>query len=369
MFEEEVKRMDESGFETARQSFRDYYNDNSLLFHEAAAFFASLLTAVLRENGVEIDSVSARVKEREGCIDKFSRKYRDELEAKESTYAIKDWITDLIGVRIVCLYSPDVYTVEEVLKSGFAVIDETDKNKHLDAQDSQFGYKGVHLDLRLGSGRENLPEYKRYEPLQFEVQIRTITQDAWSTIDHKIKYKRNIPNSLRRRINRLAALFELADQEFLHIRNDAKEAMARGEQTLAKLKVESNTVEAKSQPIDVFAFQAALKREFPSYPVFEQKADLFLQEILQTAPDLSISEFSEALDTKLPAVYRYRMNVTFNMNPFTIIRHTLYSFNPNRFRPLLFPNQRGMFDAWLEREGNATATGMEVARVETSADH
>ena len=48
---------------------------------------------------------------------------------------------------------------------------------------------------------------------------RTIIQDSWSVLDHKIKYKKSIPGSLKRRINVLSALFELADREFRQIRD------------------------------------------------------------------------------------------------------------------------------------------------------
>jgi len=61
-------------------------------------------------------------------------------------------------------------------------------------------------------------EYQRYAELRFEVQIRTIIQDAWSTLDHKIKYNQSIPLDIKRRINTLAALFELADREFFSIK-------------------------------------------------------------------------------------------------------------------------------------------------------
>ena len=50
--------------------------------------------------------------------------------------------------------------------------------------------------------------------MAFELQIRTIIQDSWSVLDHKIKYKKSIPGQLKRRINVLSALFELADREF-----------------------------------------------------------------------------------------------------------------------------------------------------------
>ena len=59
-------------------------------------------------------------------------------------------------------------------------------------------------------------------PYRFELQIRTVVQDSWSTLDHKIKYKKSIPAALKRRINTLAALFELADREFRQVREETE---------------------------------------------------------------------------------------------------------------------------------------------------
>ena len=69
----------------------------------------------------------------------------------------------------------------------------------MEAKDDSFGYKGLHVDLKLKSPRTGMKEYKRYSDLRFEVQIRTIIQDAWSVLDHKIKYKKSIPTSMKRK--------------------------------------------------------------------------------------------------------------------------------------------------------------------------
>jgi ppGpp synthetase/RelA/SpoT-type nucleotidyltranferase len=67
---------------------------------------------------------------------------------------------------------------------------------------------------------EDLPDANRFKHLKIELQIRTVIQDAWSILDHKIKYKNSIPQNLKRRINRLSALFEIADDEFLNIQKE-----------------------------------------------------------------------------------------------------------------------------------------------------
>ena len=99
------------------------------------------------------------------------------------------------------------------------MIEKTDKTREIEETESEFGYKGLHLDLKLDDERKILPEYVGFGDQQFEVQIRTIVQDAWSEVDHKLKYKKEIPSDIKRRIYRLAALFELADQEFESIKD------------------------------------------------------------------------------------------------------------------------------------------------------
>ena len=334
-------------FEKERAEFRDYYNDSSVLLHDAATFFCSLVTAVLRDTSFEIDAVTARLKDREECIAKFSRKYREKLEETTTEYEIKDWISDLIGVRVVCLYDTDIYHVQQILKQNFEIVDESDKKKTIEASESAFGYKGVHLDLKLGRGREKLSEYQRYKSLQYEVQIRTISQDAWSTLDHKIKYKKNIPVELKRRINRLAGLFELADQEFVLIRDAAKAELQKGEQ-LAEA-----PAHAKGVLLDVFGFLGVMRKYFPTFPFIDDRADAFLQEVLVLAPNLTTWELADSLETHLITVGAYRLVISFRMNPFTEVRHALFVKDPEAFGTLLFPSQRGMFEEWLKHRNAA----------------
>ena len=109
--------------------------------------------------------------------------------------------------------------VAEVLTRHFMIIDVTDKTSAVESTEETFGYKGLHMDLALNDEMRALPKYQPYGDCPFEVQIRSLIQDAWSVLDHKIKYKKSIPSDLKRRINILSALFELADREFKEIRN------------------------------------------------------------------------------------------------------------------------------------------------------
>jgi ppGpp synthetase/RelA/SpoT-type nucleotidyltranferase len=187
-------------FEAEKSQFREFHASNSRLLEDAKDSFITLLNALLIHAGVAaISKIEGRVKDGEECIRKFNRKYRTELESRQEAYAIRHHISDLIGIRIVCLYEDDIEKIRTVLQQHFEVIDVTDKIALIENTEGSFGYKGLHLDLKLNGTRNDLPEYIPYANFSFEVQIRTIIQDSWSVLDHKIKYKKSIPNALKRR--------------------------------------------------------------------------------------------------------------------------------------------------------------------------
>ena len=142
------------------------------------------------------------------------------------------------------------------------------------------------------------------------VQIRTRIQDAWSELDHRIKYKKSILLDLKRRVNRLAALFDLADSEFLHIRDESKqlavEAETNARVSVAPLLADSNEVSSNGpaqaldsasslkadavevrgqEPLDVFQFLAVIRPIFEGYPFDAAQADGFVQHVGQRPAD------------------------------------------------------------------------------------
>jgi putative GTP pyrophosphokinase len=70
-----------------------------------------------------------------------------------------------------------------------------------------------------------LSEYRRFKDLKVEIQIRSILQHAWAEIEHDLGYKSkySVPRLVRRDFSRLAGLLELADEEFVKIRNNLEE--------------------------------------------------------------------------------------------------------------------------------------------------
>ena len=148
-----------------------------------------------------------RIKDEFRLIEKINM-LNKELNAGETSITEKNYQTkvgDLLGVRIICLRLSDVEKVEAYLKllseenilyfvkgpeqkrsfilpidSGESIPDDT----HL----KYSGYSSIHYQIKLGENSDAFPEIKG---LLFELQLRTILEEAWSEIDHKYRYVRS----------------------------------------------------------------------------------------------------------------------------------------------------------------------------------
>jgi putative GTP pyrophosphokinase len=350
--------------ETEKQRFRDYYNENHGLLDGAKNSFITLVNSLIRSSSdIALSKIEGRVKDREECVKKFSLKYRTALEAEGREYQIIDHISDLIGVRVVCLYEDDIEKIKDLLCAHFEVIDITDKIAQIESTENSFGYKGLHLDLELNEQRKSLPEYSKFTDFGFEVQIRTIIQDSWSVLDHKIKYKKSIPNKLKRRINSLAALFEVADREFREIRNATEESINAENLTQEQISQESDQVEEnqiepkdKAHILNAFSFLKIANHFFNGSEFEPHEVDGFAEEIVSLKPEITRGKFNFYMRDNIATVKRYKLFfetkfVPDTLNPYTIIRHCLYLGDKDLFSKLLTNQARETFERWLEENG------------------
>ena len=346
-------------FEQEKRAFRKYYEGNQKLLTAAKSAYISHIRTLIRQFDVgEVTKIEGRVKDQEECIKKFQRKYQGKLEADEQPYEIKDFMSDLIGIRIVCLYEDQVAVVSELLQRHFRILNVTDKTSAVESTEDSFGYKGFHMDLALNDDMA-----QKFPPQIdgcFEVQIRSLIQDAWSMLDHKIKYKKSIPTDLKRRINILSALFELADREFKEIRNATTDLIQQA--TVAPISeppeeaavAEGQTITpASSRAVNAFNFLRVAGHFFRDFEFEDSKVDDFVQDILEHNSGFQRSELHRALFENLKCVREYRDQVVAenpdrNFSPYASIRHCLYLFDQERFTRILSRRARERFAGWLK---------------------
>ena len=348
-------------FEREKHVFRKFYDSNRSLFEEAKNAYIHVINAQIKQSNIgEVTKVEGRIKDKEECIKKFHRKYQNKIEANEEPYEIKLYLSDLIGIRIVCLYEDQVEEISSLLKRDFKIIDVTDKIATVENTEDLFGYKGFHMDLALSDELSNQPKYRKFANFPFEVQIRSLIQDAWSVLDHKIKYKKSIPTDLKRRINVLSALFELADREFKEIRNATTELLHQA--TVAPLgdaaadlagDVGSTPADAGGKGINVFNFLRVAGHFFKDFEFEGYKVDNFVQDILRLDNGLKKSDLHRSLLENWKTVRDYRdafmgQNPDNSFTPYTSIRHCLYLYDKETFARILSKGPRDRFEGWLE---------------------
>ncbi len=314
------------------KEFKSWYKVH-LPYHEAALRFLCDLIASIPK----VEMIKGRVKSSEECISKFNRKYLPTIDVEDDNYNISDYLTDLIGIRAVCFYSDEVYETRRSLKKYFNVVEMTDKSGQLEKTEDKFGYKSLHLQLILKPNLKEIPESSKYKNLNIELQVRTVIQDAWSMLDHKIKYKKSIPQHLKRRINRLSALFEIADDEFLSIQKGIIQ-----EERKIKKRIKTGGKIETTKTLDVFRFLFVALRYFPEYNFVEYKVDEFVQEILTLNSGFTEGDLNNALEKNLKNVNGIEKKIKQRLNPYTKIRYCLYMSNNLTFDAILSPHQQGL---------------------------
>jgi ppGpp synthetase/RelA/SpoT-type nucleotidyltranferase len=172
-----------------------------------------LLSQLLDQASIPYVQIEGRTKDVPNFVSKLRRKeekYADPLAE----------VTDLTGLRVVLYYLDDVDRVGEIIEDQFEVdrANSVDKADLLDPD--RFGYLSVHHVVRLEEPRRSLPEWAPFGDISAEVQVRTVLQHAWGAISRKLAYAsvREAPRDLQRSLNRLSALLELGDDQFLNIR-------------------------------------------------------------------------------------------------------------------------------------------------------
>jgi putative GTP pyrophosphokinase len=313
------------------KEFDEFYHNNHPNLQRAGDSFRSILLSLLKD--ISIYSIIFRVKEKSECIKKYNKKYKDN-KLHES---IQSSITDLLGLRITCLYITDIDKMRPLILGAFELIEETDK---LHPQTTnEFGYRSLHLDLRLKQDRIEFDEYRDFKEIRFELQLRTVIQDAWSTLDHKINYKNDLPDALKRSINSLAAVFELADNEFQRLRDETN-----------KIKI-TKEEEVKDKPKDVlvngFNFNYLMQQKFTSYHFYADRCSDMAEELLSANPELTFHEIDLALQENIGKVKELQNYIDQVFNPYTIVRHALFLSDKARYATLLLPFQRVSIEGWI----------------------
>lgn len=157
-----------------------------------------------------IEFITGRVKPIQSILEKIENK---NLTLEQ----IEEKVQDIAGLRIVCPFVDDIYTVVDMIRTraDLTIIAEKDyitKNK-------ESGYRSYHLIIEYPV--ETIHGMKN---VLVEIQIRTLAMNFWATNEHSLnyKYKGSIPADIKLRLKNAAeAAFKL-DEEMSKIKNEVQ---------------------------------------------------------------------------------------------------------------------------------------------------
>ncbi|MBR6116427.1 MAG: hypothetical protein IKP93_03000 [Paludibacteraceae bacterium] len=197
------------------------YREQLPVFEQMKTEVLHVLREALDRSGLVVTAIEARIKTEESL--------RGKLALKGAKYATLSDITDILGARIITFYTDDVDRIAAMAEQLFEIDWDNSVDKRMLHQLDSFGYNSLHYICRL-------PGYD----FRFELQLRTTLQHAWASINHDNGYKTGveIPREYLRRINRLAGILEMADDEFSRIRTEITDYRRRVQQLVQNGKLD-----------------------------------------------------------------------------------------------------------------------------------
>jgi len=124
-----------------------------------------------------IEHLLGRIKSEDSMREKCRRK-----GLPETTESALVQIRDAIGLRVVCAFLDDVYTIHDRLLAlpRVELVEEKDYIRHVKPN----GYRSFHMIILVDG------------TYYAEIQLRTISMDTWAALEHHLKYKKDIRGNL-----------------------------------------------------------------------------------------------------------------------------------------------------------------------------
>ena len=189
IFNEEIKNALEKNL---YEHFAEYIEEQTMPFKELMAYYRCAMLEVSTKFNVlneefslqydrnPIETVKTRLKTPESIMNKLRRK-----NIEPTIENIEKNIYDIAGIRVVCGFTSDIYMLDKALQAqdDIKVIERKDYINN----PKQNGYRSLHLIVETP-----IFLHDKKKLMKVEVQFRTISMDWWASLEHKIRYKKNV---------------------------------------------------------------------------------------------------------------------------------------------------------------------------------
>lgn len=191
------------------QMWKEILNPYDLAVNELVVKFNHMIKEY-KSNGMysPIEQVLGRVKSISSIIEKAQKKNIEMDKIQES-------LEDIAGVRLICQFIDDIYTVVDLIRHRKDM--EVKSEKDYITHKKESGYRSYHMivlySVETIAGTKTIP---------VEIQIRTLAMNFWAIIEHSLQYKYwgNIPEHIRYRLNASANAMITLDEEMSEIHDE-----------------------------------------------------------------------------------------------------------------------------------------------------
>lgn len=188
------------------------YQEIMMLYESAIKQIETKLEILNKEYKVTgrrnpIETIKSRIKSPESIANKLQKK-----NLPVTFDSMTNNLNDIAGVRVICPYISDIYTIKDILlkQPDITLIEEKDYI----ANPKESGYRSMHIVIEV-------PVYlsETQHNVKVEIQLRTIAMDFWASLEHQLRYKTTskVPDSIRRELKRCAETIAMTDQEMEEI--------------------------------------------------------------------------------------------------------------------------------------------------------
>ncbi len=197
------------------QDFREF-----LMMYESAIKEVRTKLEILNDdftatyNRNPIESIKSRVKSADSILEKMRRKnYEMTMES------MMENLNDIAGVRVVCKFVDDIYTVAKMLATQDDI--RIVKVKDYIKAPKENGYRSYHMIIEIPVFFANRKQY-----MKVEVQLRTIAMNFWASLEHQMRYKKvsENKNNIGSRLKYCAEVIARLDVEMQNISNSINDS-------------------------------------------------------------------------------------------------------------------------------------------------
>lgn len=154
-----------------------------------------------------VEHIKSRLKTEDSIINKLKNKH---LEVTNEN--IIENVKDVIGIRLVCSFLTDIYDIVNLI-SNISELNIIEKKDYV-SNPKESGYTSYHLIVLVPIVYNGKKDF-----VKAEIQIRTVAQDFWASLSHKIQYKyeNNIPNDIKEEMYEYSLIVNQLDKKMVNL--------------------------------------------------------------------------------------------------------------------------------------------------------